>query len=52
MLSYCLKCKKDTESIIPRVSKTSYGKTMLSSKFVRCGSKNLDLLRNKKLVDY
>ena len=29
MLSYCLKCKKNTENINQRVSKTSNGKTMI-----------------------
>ena len=29
MLSYCLKCRKNTENINPRVSKT-HGKTMIS----------------------
>ena len=29
MLSYILKCKKDTENVDPRVSKSSNGKTML-----------------------
>ena len=27
--SYCLKCRKDTENINPKVSKTSNGRTML-----------------------
>ena len=31
MKSYCLKCKKDTENINPRVSNSSHGKTMLLS---------------------
>ena len=39
MLSYCLKCKKNTESIIPRVSKTFNGKTMILSKCAICDSK-------------
>ena len=39
MLSYCLKCKKNTESIDPKVSETSDGKTMLLSKCAICGSK-------------
>ena len=39
MLSYCLKCKKNTESIDPKVSKTSNGKTMVLSKCAICGSK-------------
>ena len=29
MLSYCLKCKKNTEKINPRVLKTNNDKTML-----------------------
>ena len=39
MLSYCLKCKKSTEGINPKVSKTRNGKTMILSKCVICGSK-------------
>ena len=31
MLSYCLKCRKNTESINSKVSKTNNGKTMISS---------------------
>ena len=29
MFSYCLKCKKNTESIDPKVSATSNGRTMI-----------------------
>ena len=39
MLSYCLKCKKNTESINPQVSKTTNGKTMILSKCAICSSK-------------
>ena len=39
MISYFLKCKKDTENINPRILKTSNGKTMLLSKCAICGSK-------------
>ena len=52
MTSYCLKCRKNTENINPRVSKTSNGKTMLLSKCVICDSKNQDLLKIKKQKDY
>ena len=38
MLSYCLKCKNNTESINPRVLKTSNSKTMILSKCALCGS--------------
>ena len=40
MLSYCLKCKKKyTESIHPKASKTTNGKTIILSKCAICGSK-------------
>ena len=31
MLSYCLKCRKNTENINPKISGTSNGKTMMLS---------------------
>ena len=52
MLSYCLKCRKHTESINPRVSKTNNGKTMALLKCAICGSKIQDLLKNRKQVEY
>ena len=39
MLSYCLKCRKNTENISSRVSNTNSGKTMILSKCAICGSK-------------
>ena len=39
MLSYWLKCKKNTESIDPNVSATSNDITMILSECVICGSK-------------
>ena len=47
MLSYCLKCKKNTESINPRVSKTINGKTMILSKCAICGNKKLKLIKKQ-----
>ena len=38
MKSYCLKCRKDTENINPKVSSTSNGKAMIS-KCATCRSK-------------
>ena len=38
MLSYCLKCKKNTENINLKVSKTTNRKTMILSKCAICGS--------------
>ena len=39
MLSYCLKCKKNTESINPKVLKKTSGKIMILSKCAICRSK-------------
>ena len=53
-LSYCLKCKKNTEIINPRVSKTTTDKTMMLSKcaiFFRV-VKNQSLLKSNKQKDY
>ena len=44
--SYCLKCRKDTENINPRVSNTSNGKTMILSKCAICGSKKYRFIKN------
>ena len=52
MLSYCLKCKKNTESINPKVLKTTNGKTMILSKCAICGSKYQNLLKSNKQKDY
>ena len=38
-LSYFLKCRKNTESINPKVLKTTNGRTMTLSKCAICGSK-------------
>ena len=45
MLTYCLKCKKDTESVDPKVLKTKNRETMLSSKCAICGSKKSKLVK-------
>ena len=46
MKSYCLKCRKDTENINPRVSKTSNGRTMVLSKCAICSSKKSRFIEN------
>ena len=48
MKSYCLKCRKDTENINPKVSNTSNGKTMISSKCAICGSKKSRFFKNQE----
>ena len=48
MLSYCLRCKKNTESINPKVSKTTNGKTMILSKCAICGSKKSKFIKEQQ----
>ena len=48
MKSYCLKCRKNTENINPRVSNTSNGRTMVLSKCAICGSKKLRFIKNQE----
>ena len=45
MLYYYLKCKKSTESIDPKVSTTSNGRTMILSKCAMCGSKKPNFIK-------
>ena len=39
MLSYCLKCRKNTKSKNSKVVNTKNGRTMLLSKCTKCDSK-------------
>ena len=48
MKSYCLKCRKDTENINPKVSNTSNGRTMILSKCAICGSKKSRFIKNQE----
>ena len=48
MKSYCLKCRKDTENINPKISTTSNGRTMLLSKCIICNSKKSRFIKNQE----
>ena len=48
MVSYCLKCKKNTESINPRVSATSNGRTMILSKCAIYGGKKSKFIKKQE----
>ena len=52
MKSNCLKCKRDTENINPRVSNTSNGRAMTLSKCAICGSKKSRFIKDQKQMDY
>ena len=46
--SYCLKCRKDTENINPRVWGTSNGIAMIWSKCAICGDKRSRFIKNQE----
>ena len=48
MLPYCLKYKKNTESINPKVLKTTNGKTMILSKCAICGSNKSKFVKEQQ----
>ena len=52
MFSYCLKCKKNTESIDPNVSATSNGRTSYYQIVLYAVLKNQNLLkaRSKRII--
>ena len=48
MKSYCLKCKKDTENINPRVSNTSNDRRTILSKCAICGIKKSRFIKDQE----
>ena len=48
MKSYCLKGKKNTENINPKVSKTSNDRIMVLSNSATCGSKKSRFIKNQE----
>ena len=48
MESYCLKCKKNTENIDPKISSTSNGKAMILSNCAICGSKKSRFIKHQE----
>ena len=49
MKTYCLKCRKDTENIDPKISSTSNGKVIILSKCAIYGSKKSRFIKNQKV---
>ena len=48
MKSYCLKFRKDTENIDPKISTSSSGRAMILSKCAICGSKKSRFIKNQE----
>ena len=54
MLTYCLKCRKNTENIDAKMMKTKNGRFMLSSKCTVCGSKKIKIYektRSRRIIE-
>ena len=48
MLSYCFKCRRNTESINPKVSKTTNVKAIILSTCAICGSKKSKFIKQQE----
>ena len=48
MLSYCLKFRRNAESINPKVSKTTNGKAIILSTCAICGSKKSKFIKQQE----
>ena len=48
MLSYCLKCRKNTESKNPKLVRTKNGRIMLLSKCEVCNSKKSKFIKEQQ----
>ena len=48
MKSYCLKCRKDTENIDPKISSSSNGRAMILWKCTICCSKKSKFIKNRE----
>ena len=48
MKSYCLKFKKHTENMNPKVSKTNNSRTMVLSKCAMCDGKKSRFIKNQE----
>ena len=49
MLTYCLKCKKNTKNIDAKMMKTKNGRFVLSSKCAICSSKKSKIVKEQKV---
>ena len=48
MNTYCVKCKKDTEDIYPKMVKTKNNRLVMQSKWSVCGIKNSRFVKEQE----
>ena len=51
MKTYCLKCKKDTENIDPKIFKTTNNRLIMQSKCSNCENKKTRFVKKGLLSD-
>ena len=52
MNTYCVKCKKDTENINPKMVRTNNIRLIMQLKCSVCGIKKSGFIKNKKQKSY
>ena len=48
MLTYCVKCRKDTENIDPKMVRTKNNRIIMQSKFPACGIKKSRFVKEQE----
>ena len=48
MTTYCMKCKKDTENIDPKIVQTKIGRLLMQSKCTVCGIKKSRFVKEQE----
>ena len=51
MKTYCVKCRKDTENIDPKIVRTKNNKLVMQSKCSACGIKKLIFVKEREAKD-
>ena len=48
MLTYCVKCRKNTENLDSKIFQTKYGRSIMQSKCADCGTKKSRFVKEQE----
>ena len=48
MLTYCVKCRKNTENLDSKIFRTKYGRSIMQSKCADCGTKKSRFVKEQE----
>ena len=48
MLTYCVKCRKNTENLDSKIFRTKYGRSIMQSKYADCGTKKSRFVKEQE----